>query len=453
VTVTGSLTLGSGHTKLRADFGDLHIVDGGKVNVGTGVFMVRDLILDAALGNTETGGSSGQLNDVNGKMVLDRDAYFQMDFDPNGQVTYGWYDFTVPFEVNIKDGIFRKGEAEHLVDGTDFYVMEHSESARAAGKTDWKMIHGTMYPGRVYTITLDDEVTQNSILFKKKAGAALGGSESFSAQCSSGDDDKRGWNGLGNGTLHHTQLNGLASDTKVQLYDHTNNVYVPRVAGELTYAVGTSFFIQVDGEQSITLSPATSGYGFLAPARKGRAVEEFRLGLSDNTTEKNADVLYFSASEEATEAYVIGHDLLKMGTPSEAKVAQMWAVKGGKNLCDAEAQLVGSKATTPLVLFAPQEGAYTLTVEEAPEDAMLYLTYEGKPVWNLSYAPYVFDLAKGSTEGYGLQIYAHNAPQIATGVDEVQDGNAQCTKVLIDNTMYIITPDGAMYDITGKFVK
>ena len=453
VTVTGNLTIGDGNSYLQTGYGDLHVVDGGSVTMGNGVVIVRDLILDAALGSTETGGSSGQFSDENQKMVLDRDAYFQMDFDPSGQVTYGWYDFTVPFEVNIKDGIFRQGESEHLVDGTDFLVMEHSESARAAGKTDWKMAHGTMYPGRVYTITLDDEVTQNTILFKKKKGAALGGSNDFSAQCSSGDADKRGWNGLGNGTMHHTQLNGLASGTKVQLYDHTNNVYVPRNAGQLTYAVGTSFFMQVDGAQTITLSQATNGYDFLAPARESRVVEEFRLGLTEDATEKKADVLYISASEEATEAYVIGHDLIKMGTPAEAKVAQMWAVKGDYNLCDVEAEMVNSNSNTPLALYAPKAGNYTLAVEEAPEDAMLYLTYEGTPIWNLSYSPYVFDLAKGKTEGYGLRIYAQESSQITTGVEEVDGGKDACTKVVIDQTMYIITPDGAMYSVTGKKIK
>ena len=453
VTVTGNLTIGDGNSYLQTGYGDLHVVDGGSVTMGNGVVIVRDLILDAALGSTETGGSSGQFSDEKQKMVLDRDAYFQMDFDPSGQVTYGWYDFTVPFEVNIKDGIFRQGESEHLVDGTDFLVMEHSESARAAGKTDWKMAHGTMYPGRVYTITLDDEVTQNTILFKKKKGAALGGSNDFSAQCSSGDADKRGWNGLGNGTMHHTQLNGLASGTKVQLYDHTNNVYVPRNAGQLTYAVGTSFFMQVDGAQTITLSPATNGYDFLAPARESRVVEEFRLGLTEDATEKKADVLYISASEEATEAYVIGHDLIKMGTPAEAKVAQMWAVKGDYNLCDVEAEMVNSNSNTPLALYAPKAGNYTLAVEEAPEDAMLYLTYEGTPIWNLSYSPYVFDLAKGKTEGYGLRIYAQESSQITTGVEEVDGGKDACTKVVIDQTMYIITPDGAMYSVTGKKIK
>ena len=103
----------------------------------------------------------------------------------------------------------------------------------------------------------------------------------------------------------------------------------------------------------------------------------------------------------------------------------------------------------------PKEGAYILEIQRAPEDAMLYLTYEGRAIWNLSYSPYVFDLTKGMTEGYGLKLYANPAPQITTGIenDEVLNGENGVRKVIIDNTMYIITQDGAMYDVTGKSVK
>ena len=83
----------------------------------------------------------------------------------------------------------------------------------------------------------------------------------------------------------------------------------------------------------------------------------------------------------------------------------------------------------------------------------LYLTYNDRPIWNLSMSPYVLDLTNGTTEGYGLQLYVRTAPEVATGVDEVQGDNVPCTKVLMDGKMYIITPEGAIFDATGKKVK
>ena len=112
------------------------------------------------------------------------------------------------------------------------------------------------------------------------------------------------------------------------------------------------------------------------------------------------------------------------------------------------------KAQCPISFFAPQAQTYEIAVDQAPEDATLYLTYNDRIIWSLSASPYTIDLTKGMTEGYGLRIVArHNAPSVATGMDELnvdQDGNR---KVLIDNMLYIITPEGAMYSVTGEKVK
>jgi hypothetical protein len=374
-----------------------------------------------------------------------------MTFDPSGQITYGWYDFVVPFEVNIEDGIFREGNLTNsLQNGVDFIVMEHSETARAAGKKDWKVISGTMYPGKVYTITFDDEVLQNTFLFKKKESAILGGSNSFSAVCSAkGEPENRGWNGLGNGTLQHKQLSN--SGKKVQMYDHTNNFYLLKWADEYIFAVGTSFFMQVEAAQEISFAAATNR-PLLAPNHEARKTDEFRLALiaeGDRVT----DYMWVSASEEATNEYAIGHDLLKMGTPTEAKVAQMWAPKGKNNLCDIELPLVQENAYTPLSLFAPKAGTFTLTIEKMPADTKLFLTYEGNIVWDLTADAYTLDLKKGVTNNYGLLLEVNNAPQISTGVEQNQNNSKQATKVMINNQLYIITSNGAIYSVTGKKVQ
>jgi hypothetical protein len=408
-----------------------------------------NLILDAKLGNKNQQGASGQI--VGAEYLKIQDAYFRMTFDPSGQITYGWYDFVVPFEVNIEDGIFREGNLTNsLQNGVDFIVMEHSETARAAGKKDWKVISGTMYPGKVYTITFDDEVLQNTFLFKKKESATLGGSNSFSAVCSAkGEKENRGWNGLGNGTLQHKQLSN--SGKKVQMYDHTNNIYLTKEADEYIFAVGTSFFMQVEAAQEISFAAATNR-PLLAPNHEARKTDEFRLALTAEG-DRVADYMWVSASEEATNEYAIGHDLLKMGTPTEAKVAQMWTLKGKNNLCDIELPLVQENAYTPLSLFVPKAGTFTLTIEKMPADTKLFLTYEGNIIWDLTADAYTLDLKKGVTNNYGLLLEVNNAPQISTGVEQNQNNSKQATKVMINNQLYIITSNGAIYSVTGKKVQ
>ena len=241
----------------------------------------------------------------------------------------------------------------------------------------------------------------------------------------------------------------------MQIYDHNNDCYKPCEATEYTYAIGTAFFIQVnENNQTITLDTVADSRAFRAPSRDMRSVEEFRLALKAEDTEYTLDNFWISASEEATEEYEIGKDLLKMGTPTSAKTAQMWATKGGLKLCDIETRMEGNGASSDLNLYVPQAGMYELEVEKMPEDATLYLTYNGRAIWVLSASPYMLDLNAGVTEGYGLRIEAQ-APQVATGFENgglLNDAN-NVRKVVIDNTIYIITPEGKMYDIVGKSVK
>ncbi len=450
-----TLTLRDGVSRPRTVYGNLHVKSGAKVNVGTGAFMINDFILDAALGNPGTPASSGQLLDEYAKFIVNGDAYFQLTLGNTN--TIGWYDFVVPFNVDVTSGISivdKDGNVLPARHGEDYVVMRYSEAKRAERGKDWIKFNGTMQAGRVYTIAVDANHSEwNTVLFKKNKGAALGASATYEAECSTGEAIDCGWNGLGNGTLQHMKLSDAS--VKIQVYDHTNNVFETRddISGN-KFAVGTSFFLQVDEDKKpISFVTAEAALPFLAPARERRTTDEFRLALTAENADSPSDRLWVSASEEATGEYVVGHDLLKMGTPSEAKVAQMWAKNEANRLCDIEMPLATSKAKCELGIFAPQEANYTLSVEKMPDDAMLYLTYNGRPVWNLTYAPYTFDLTQGFTEGYGLQISVTNAPQVTTGVDEVQGDDVRNTKVIIDNKMFVITPQGAMYDATGKKIQ
>ena len=456
VTVQSGVTLqiGNGSPKSRTTYGNLYVENGGQVIIHNGgTLNVNNFTLEASLGGNGTPASSGQVSEE-GDLNVNGEAYFQMSFDPSGAISYGWYDFTVPFEVDVLNGVFDKA-GNKLTYNVDYAVMEFSEEKRATNTgRPWIWFKGTLQPSKLYTITLDDAKNWNTFLFKKKAGSSVLGNKTYAASCSnSGETTDRGWNGLGNGTLQYRQLNTLPANTKIQVNDNVQKCYVQKVASAYTYAVGTAFFVQVAEATNINLTSVSTNRAFLAPGRDARTIEEFYLTLTDSETDKTNDRLWVSASEEATGEYVIGHDLLKMGTPTQAKVAQMWTTRNNMQLCDAEMQLVGTKASAPLTVFAPEAGAYELEVEEAPADASLFLTYNDRAIWNLSMSPYTMDLSKGTTEGYGLRIIADR--QTTT---DIENGEAvECEngvrKVLIDNVLYLITPDGKMYDVVGKGVK
>ena len=454
LTVNGDLTI-NGASEDLTEYGDLHVREGGQVNLSNGTLKVHNFTLDAALSGTKGGvhqnAASGQVANPT-KLDVRGEAYFVLTIDPADALTYGWYDFTVPFEVEISNGIYRYGENTPMTSGVDFIVMEHSEAKRAAGQYDWVKTTGTMQPGRVYTITLD-KWAYTTYVFKKKSGSSVAGTNSFNAVVSAGNSDTRGWNGMGNGSLQHAKLTSDFDQAKVQLYDHQHNVYVTKEATECNFAVGTSFFIQVANSQTISIVAADENRILFAPSREDEyATDEFRLTLTDLERGRMMDRLWFSASDEATDEYVIGRDLLKMGTPSDYKAAQMWTMKGGKVLCDVETAMNGERATAPLSFYAPKAGQYELAIDQAPEDVTLYLTYNDQVIWVLSFGSYVFDLEKGTTEGYGLRMETNRAPQIATGIDE-QTAGAQNRKVMINNTLYIVTAEGAIFDVMGKNIK
>ncbi len=458
VKKNATLSIGDGDSYIE-NAGNLHVENGGKVLLSTGQLNVNNFYLDANLGitneNATTPSASGEVQNE-AMLSVAGDAYFQLALDPSDRISYGWYDFTVPFAVDVIGGISIAENTSNvpLEFNQNYAVMDYTEAKRAVNGKDWNKFSGTMVPGRVYTIALDDDYEWNTVIFKKKAGAAITGDRSFTTEYSGlGANNKdNGWNGFGNGTLHHTELD-VDDKAVIQLYDHKHKCYQARPAKDYTIAVGLSFFMQFDKVDTINLQSAEdNGDKFMAPKREVRTVDHFRLALTAEDAVNAADYMWVSASEEATAEYTIGSDVLKMGTLSEATVARMWTKRDGMNLCKSEMQLVSNEANCELGLFAPQARTYTIAIEEAPEDADLYLTYNGEVIWDLTASPYVLDLAKGMTDGYGLRIAAH-APQIATGVDETNADSKSVRKVLINNTIYLITPEGKMYDIVGKSAK
>ena len=463
VITGGALTVKGTSEYREAGYGDIHVLNDGAIHLDNSAdLQVRHFTLDAKLAgknnlDVKEAAASGQVENPS-QLSINGDAYFQMTFDPKGKISFGWYDFVVPFPVNISDGIFREGDlTNHLVSGVDFIVQEYSESKCANNQKAWSNFSGTMQPGRVYTITFNynPNFDQNVFVFKKASGAAIGGPTEFATQytAGSGTTDDFGWNGLGNGTLQHGYING--SFAKMQVYNHAENKYDLLTGKNPTFAIGTSFFVQVDNTQPTMewiTAAANEDHPLYAPRRTAESVEEFLLNLREEDQFDACDHLYISESEEATEAYVIGHDLRKMGNPTEAKTAQMWATKNGKKLCDIETRIVNYGVSSDLNFFAPQAGSYELTVEEMPEDAALYLTYNEAIIWDLTASPYMLDLTKGTTIGYGLRIAARRSPQVTTAIETV-NAEDSARKVLIDNKIYIVTPEGKMYDVVGKSMK
>lgn len=454
-----TLTIGGGFPS-DAVQGNIVVEAGGTLNftdVNTyGKANIQNLTLCSSLGNKDGSGKSGQIHHIE-QLNLRGDAYFEVALDASGVCSPGWYDFTVPFEAEMKS-ITRRDNTTHeiknIVDGVNYMILNYDEGRSLNGWGWHRYSGGNLKPGQIYTITIDD--VDNVYRFKKAKRAPLTDQSAVAMACSAGDDQKRGWNGLGNGTLTYTNLSTATDNDAnriqyIQIYDHATNTYNPVEIDAYTFVVGSAFLVQTPVAQDMLFTePAVSGT-LQAPGRnRDDEAEAFTIELTDTKGTSVADRLFVRAAETASDTYQIGRDLTKLSKTGEAKTAQMWASAYDTKLCAIESPLREGSARIALGLYASAKGEYLLDITKAPADASLYLTYDGKAIWNLSASPYTLYLNEGENSHYGL-MYIENSRPVPTGFDQVDEGeNVQ--KFVQDGVLYI-HQNGIIYDVTGKKVK
>ncbi len=453
-----TLTIGGGFPS-DATQGNIVVEAGGTLNftdVKTyGKANIQNLTLCASLGNKDGSGKSGQIHNIE-ELNLRGDAYFEVALDASGACSQGWYDFTVPF---VADGssVTRRDNTTHeikqITAGVNYYFMNYDEGRSLNGR-GWHRCGGNLYPGQIYTITIDD--VDNVYRFKKAKRTSLTDQSKMAMACSEGDERERGWNGLGNGTFTYTNI---AADTQdennqiryIQIYDHATNTYHPVGISDFTFVVGSAFLVQTPVAQNMAFTEPVTNGTLQAPGRnRDESVDAFTLVLTDESGTTTADRLFVSATETATDTYQIGHDLAKLGTINEAKTAQMWATAYDTKLCAIETPLLDNSARIALGLFAPYSGVYLLDIVQAPADAALYLTYDGRAIWNLSASPYTLYLNEGENNHYGL-MYIEDMRPVPTEIDQTESAG-EVQKFVHEGVLYL-NQNGVIYDATGKKVK
>ena len=436
----GKLTV-NGDTKEKAaneTYGNLYIDKGGEV-VLNGKLIVNDFTIVSAFPASDQA-KSGQLDD-NNNLSLVHNAYFDLSLDPSGTSTYGWYDFSVPFDVDANNGIYLQ-DGDKLAYGSQYAIIEFDEAVYAANKRAWKYNRTTLVPGKTYSISVANGV--NNLRFVKVANAPIVANTSVAVTSTPKENaDYQGWNGLGNSALQHAKV-GLMT----QVYNHADNCYVPMDANECSYVVGSAFFVQIKNQatNSVDLTVETSSK--LRVAQRERAAEKFILNLEANG--KTHDRIFLAANEDATNDYEIEHDLVKFGTPTDAKVAQMWANAYNMKLCAIETPMQEDVTFVDITLFSPKAGTYNLAIDKQPEEQLLYLMKDDAIIWNLSMSEYMLDLAQGTTEGYKLMIY--RKPTVTTDTENIFGADNDGSKLMINGHLYIFR-DGKMYDAQGRSIQ
>ena len=449
-TKSGEATIADGETMNidePTEMESLTIEAGGTIG-GEAELTVKDLTIKSALGSASgSGDSNGKCAEItNPHITTTGDVFFELELTPAEQASYGWYAFSVPFEVSATDGVYFQDSKLTLETG--YTIMAYHGDIRAQGQYAWKKHSGVLQPGVLYIISVGD-TDYKTLRFKKQAEAALyndvvNGSSQMTTQefPSAIHSDHAGWNGLGNPYLGKSHISSL----DLQFLDHEANAFKLRASDDVKMMMGSAFFYQSDGS-AITVTRDDIGSIALAPARALSAMEQktYVVRLMNEAGEEE-DRLFLRAGEEDSDSYEIGRDVAKMSM-GDARCAQIWVPAYGTQLCAAAFPLVNGQATYPLTFRAPAAGRYSIAMQAASE-ADVFLTHEGKIICNLNESPYEIELAQGTTKGYGLLLQAKMPTGMET-IDNSQFTIHNCQKVIIDGHVYILR-DGRMYDVTGR---
>ena len=455
-----TLTIGDQDSYMRSNgYGNLKVENGGKVIFNGGEVKVNDFILEAKLGDIDHPAVSGQVNGPEALNVTG-EAYFDLVLDQRGACTPGWYDFSVPFPVDVMTGVVARYNMDgtlandNLRNETEYAIMAHYEEIHATGQYAWKKFRGVMQSGVCYTMTIN--ATSPIYRFKKAQGAEIVSHNALPlsfTDSEQGATTDKGWNAMGNGLLTFANLD-VANTTKIQLYDHTTNSYSSHRADSVTFTVGSAFRIQAKAESLLDLNQALEARDILrAPGRRTAEVEEEELTIRLHANGRMEDQLFISASEDALDEYEIGHDLVKQGTMTDSKIGRIWCDAYGLKLCDAELTKNDAGTYFPIGFYSPKATSYTLSVGANNSETEVWLTCDGAPVWNLSESAYELNLTKGTNLSYALRLV--DAPrQTPTDIEETGEGVQVkgARKLMIDGKLFIIR-DGQTFDGVGRKVK
>jgi len=418
-----------------------------------------------------TGNQSGQLIGLTeSNLTVNSHVYF--DFIPNGNAgtqRRTWYAVAVPWNVDAANGISLK-DGRKLVLGRDFDLIYYNVEKRAEEGDSpkcWKYVEydadKVMHPGRMYMMYFG-QAGWTTIRFEKQAGAPIIASAPSVATHASSTATDANWNGIANPAVYHAYLsatdvtygqvlnNGSLDDYVAK--NESNPVYKTVSLGTYKFVVGKPVYVQAKHTETVTIKQA------VAPSLAPRRVN------SNNTPEginhvfmvtiaakgmPSADNLFIQTTEDKADQYVIGQDLAKGGVAKTC--AQLWVNRYNSKLSVNTIAPSNDVYDFPLGISIPQAGEYTVAMENAQgESTDLYLTKNGEIIWNLSNGKYTGTFEKGTIDEYGLRVISEKAPQITTGLGNVQSDEVQCTKKLRDGVIYIIRGE-KVYSIDGQMVK
>lgn len=400
--------------------------------------------------------------------VTATNAYYDMSPD-SGYKARIWYAVAVPWTVSVPKnavGDVYDADGHGLRLNIDFDLLYYNGESRAQGGTsNWNSVakdvstEWVMKPGMAYMIYLANPTTK--LRFKKSSGDILTSNVSVKKydETTGNDGKDANWNGIANPALYHAYLNAGTDGNWGQVFVPGNapresGTYVSVDMSTTQLVVGQPVFVQAENDKSVVAcATKDEAYPSLAPRRvqQDETMPNVRYAVELSSNGKFGDRIFVLTNEDKEDVYTIGQDVAKLGSSSTKP--QMWVNRYDSKLCVNTMPLTAKKATYPLSISVPADGDYELYIaNEIQEGQDLYVTYNNRMIWNLTYGPFTASLSKGTHTEYGLKLV--QSPMATTGLEDgatINEVNG-VRKVLIDNTIYIIR-EGVVYTINGQQVQ
>lgn len=417
--------------------GDLTIQNGSNLTLSN-TLNVKDLYIQA------TTGSSSQL--FNPSNLKYQNAYIdiRLEATKTNATKAKWYAMSVPFEVDVQDGVYRAGVAENAVNMYDYILWEYDGTLRAQTKDNgWvKMFDGKMQAGHFYMFgSMQDN--QNVWRFRKTSNSPLEASNSIPLYQFPSDNRNRGWNAVGNSLLHYADAS-IDGVRFVQVYDNAAETgkYIIKMLNSSSFVVASPFFAQVKQDGMLYLQNAS--HNELYAPRRQTETEEIIVEVIVSK-DANHDNMFVSTSPDATNDYEIGLDVMKlMGGENELYI---WSNAYGYRLSAQDAPTINGVATFNVTVNAPTEGQYVFTTNGA-ESVFVDLFSDGKWLANIQQNSFPVQLNKGENQ-FELRMGKTIPSQLD---DSPMTQHSNVRKVFYKNHIYIIN-NGHVYNTEGRLVQ
>ena len=436
----------------------------GSLTVSTSATLSTDALI---LEGTPT--SSGEI--IGAGNVTATRAYFDFSNGTNGFKAKTWYAVAVPWLVYVPvselGGVYlKKGEGDYVQQrlGKTYDLIYYDGARRATGANKaWNYVeddqlergeHDKMEPGLAYMIYLTSDA---DVIRFEMTGDDLH-TPSIKAH-KYGDKNTpttlANWNGIANPATYHAYLNVGATEGRGQVYNGDTKQYEIFDMSANKLVVGQPIFVQSTVEGTVVANSSTyTNPSSSAPRRVKEALTPFsryEFVLAPSEADETDRIIVRMSEDKEENNYVVGQDLVKMGVSD--RVPQMWIDRYDSKMCINTVAPINNTADYPLGISVQKDGEYDLFIDDQPDDnTMLYLTYDGEAIWNLSYGGYVAYLNKGTNNHYGLRI-VYSAPKITTGIEEATIQNGEAIRKVIVNDQVFIIRNGEMYSIDGQLVK